>query len=627
MNLFDAFTKLDRLSESIEPCWFGSYLDRNNDKKIIYATKASTSYDAEEGADILEDIIPEPYTKFIFRGSIDSTLAEKEGYLLVEGIFDTMPTLNHWKTTSGQQINTNTKSSASSQTSPISAKARATGQPNIVTIVYDNLKQKLRAQADDGVHGIANVAFPNSLRNKEGQQYEVEILTWNGKNYRASGNIKPVNSIANTQNINNNIKENIEMNFQNILEELDRLYEGAQEESIEEGIFDVFKNKKAGSDEVPQKRSNLYVILVTAKEGKNAGKWTYTATQPSDSSKVASMQATVDDQNRKQDKYQYKVVNYSQAKNIVGRAWDGSKEMVWHKMFEGVEVDQEAIVEDADEEVLVDNEPIIDDETEAKETAEAEEVEETDEATKQVVLECSNCGALVIKEESDIKVDEETDLVNVEEECKFCEEADGYKIIGSLVSYEGAEEVTESLTEGKIKDSLKKLGTRLGADATSVIRGLSEIIPGDLYQALEYVENKAVLKALQNGNEKVLNGTTIEDLEELKKDIEEYKNRNKNKDVESDSDDELDEGIFSGFGGNNKPKTIRVDNPEFSAKVARELKSKFGGEVKTFELTSGDEASVWVDTKKKFNAASKYMGKKYPSVSFTTDEYDLVRNK
>ena len=70
----------------------------------------------------------------------------------------------------------------------------ASQQPttNIVTIVYDVKAHKLRATANDGIHGYANVAFPNNLRTREGQQYEVETLTWNGKNYRASGEITPI---------------------------------------------------------------------------------------------------------------------------------------------------------------------------------------------------------------------------------------------------------------------------------------------------------------------------------------------------------------------------------------------------------------------------------------------------
>jgi hypothetical protein len=70
--------------------------------------------------------------------------------------------------------------------------AEAIGTKGIVTIFYDPKAKKLRAQADDGVHGLANVAFPNALRTKEGQQYEVETLAWNGKNYRALGEIKPI---------------------------------------------------------------------------------------------------------------------------------------------------------------------------------------------------------------------------------------------------------------------------------------------------------------------------------------------------------------------------------------------------------------------------------------------------
>lgn len=74
--------------------------------------------------------------------------------------------------------------------------AKAIGSSkNIVTIVKDS--GKLRAQADDGTHGKGFVAFPVALRNKEGQQYEVETLTWNGKNYRASGKITPISTTSN----------------------------------------------------------------------------------------------------------------------------------------------------------------------------------------------------------------------------------------------------------------------------------------------------------------------------------------------------------------------------------------------------------------------------------------------
>lgn len=196
----------DDLDEAIQYCWFGAYLDKNKNKKVIYATKDSTSYDADEAADILENGIPEPYTKFIFRGSIDSTLAEKEGYKLIEGTFDGKPAkLTGWKVASGPLNTQATSQYPTPPTQPIPSPQATTPKvlprkghpplasgPNVVTIVYDDKAHKLRARADDGVHGEANVAFPNNLRNREWQQYEVETLIWNGKNYRASGKIEAI---------------------------------------------------------------------------------------------------------------------------------------------------------------------------------------------------------------------------------------------------------------------------------------------------------------------------------------------------------------------------------------------------------------------------------------------------
>lgn len=80
------------------------------------------------------------------------------------------------------------KQQPSNQQSQTPAQTSTQGT-NIVTIFYDYKAQKLRARADDGIHGPANVAFPNSLRNRVGQQYKVDDLVWNGKNYRAVGNI------------------------------------------------------------------------------------------------------------------------------------------------------------------------------------------------------------------------------------------------------------------------------------------------------------------------------------------------------------------------------------------------------------------------------------------------------
>lgn len=265
---------------------------------------------------------------------------------LDEGVFDSKPSnMTNWKTSSNTQPPATISQNNSSKPS-------STGK-NIVTIFYDYKAQKLRARADDGINGIANVAFPKHLRNQAGQQYEVDSLIWNGKNYRVSGDIKPVTNVVNAQNINENInKENYEMNFQTILEELDHIYE-----------------------ELPAKEFT---------------KKTEEATEPY----------------------------------------------------------VEALTEDSEDDVIIDDEPIVDDE--AAEEAPVEEIAE--EAPKQVVLECSKCGGLVIKDKADVKVDEETDLANIEDACQYCEETAGYSIVGIVVPYEAIDDDTEEQVETEEAD-------------------------------------------------------------------------------------------------------------------------------------------------------------------------------
>ena len=101
---------------------------------------------------------------------------------------------------------------------------------------------------------------------------------------------------------------------------------------------------------------------------------------------------------------------------------------------------KEAISEAAEEEFFEDEVPV--EEPSVEEEAPVEEPVDEDEP-RQVILECDKCGALVIKTEADVVTDEESDLVNVEDECAFCEEAAGYKIVGVVAPYEVAEEEIE----------------------------------------------------------------------------------------------------------------------------------------------------------------------------------------
>jgi hypothetical protein len=106
---------------------------------------------------------------------------------------------------------------------------------------------------------------------------------------------------------------------------------------------------------------------------------------------------------------------------------------------------KEELTEAAEDEVPVEEETPAE-EAPAEEPAEdEEEIEIVDDEPKQLILECDKCGALVIKSEADIVVDEASDLVNVEDECAFCEETAGYKIIGAMLPYETAEEAEEEV--------------------------------------------------------------------------------------------------------------------------------------------------------------------------------------
>ena len=138
-----------------------------------------------------------------------------------------------------------------------------------------------------------------------------------------------------------------------------------------------------------------------------------------------------------------------------------------NKLYEEVIPEEEATVEDAPiEEACVKEElteaaedeeiEIVDDEAPIDEVPVEEPVEEAE--PKQIVLECTKCGALVVKDEADVVTDEESGLVNVEDKCAFCEETEGYKIIGTMIPYEDVEveetevsevEDTESADEGE----------------------------------------------------------------------------------------------------------------------------------------------------------------------------------
>ena len=118
-----------------------------------------------------------------------STLLELDK--INEGIYDTQPSrLNNWVTADGQQVkHNNISSSTTNQVSQLAKPAITSANGKCLVIIVSD-KGRLRAMGTDGQNPYAFVAFPNNLRQFEGQKYEVDQLIWNGKNYRVSGNIR-----------------------------------------------------------------------------------------------------------------------------------------------------------------------------------------------------------------------------------------------------------------------------------------------------------------------------------------------------------------------------------------------------------------------------------------------------
>jgi hypothetical protein len=99
--------------------------------------------------------------------------------------------LREWKDSSGKSVNNTSNAQTTNQPTSIPAQQTTVSQTSNgkyrVRIVTHG--GRLRALGTDGVHPAAWVAFPNHLRQFDGQLYEVDQLIWNGKNYRAAGNI------------------------------------------------------------------------------------------------------------------------------------------------------------------------------------------------------------------------------------------------------------------------------------------------------------------------------------------------------------------------------------------------------------------------------------------------------
>ena len=194
---------------------------------------------------------------------------------------------------------------------------------------------------------------------------------------------------------------------------------------------------------------------------------------------------------------------------------------------------KEELTEAADEDIIEDEIP--EEEVPAEESIEDDEIEIVDDEPKQTIIECSKCGALVIVD--DVKVDEESDLVNIDDECKFCEEKEGYKIVGSVVPYEVVEDA-EDVIDSEDADETPVVDEE---PEEVEIFDEDEIIDEDLGDFFRKTFDKPASIATQQAWEDELNGECGEISDERRAHLERKFAQQRDWEARHEKDDEEDD--------------------------------------------------------------------------------------
>lgn len=264
MNLWSTFLDLDKLYESTdEKRWTDQALDELKNRPRSYWTEDDwNTYHYCRNANAERD----------YSDSLD------------EDFYNFEPS----STSSWVAMSQTTKTATAQQSPVVSSASQAPAITHssgkcVVTIVSD--KGRLRAMGTDGQNPYAFVAFPNNLRNKAGQQYAVDGLVWNGKNYRVVGNISPISNNVSTSSTNSQqgtaptakvsqssklVIDNYDNNLSYHISELGD--EGDAEDSIEyfENFPEILAVIQSGSDiiiklsSVPEDEDVVYWILTYA---------------------------------------------------------------------------------------------------------------------------------------------------------------------------------------------------------------------------------------------------------------------------------------------------------------------------------------------------------------------------
>lgn len=245
---------------------------------------------------------------------------------------------------------------------------------------------------------------------------------------------------------------------------------------------------------------------------------------------------------------------------------------------------QSFVADDVDE---IPEEPVID-------TLADDEEELSDNYVGKVILECECCHTRLYKEESEVFVDEESGLANIEEACPVCNNTMGYTVIGKIekfdeepeeeddeISFEDAElDAADEEPVESLRDRLKK--RRALGEAKKIEENVE--LPPDDVQLREKKKvcpecGKEPCECESVADEEGLNEDS--GLERLRK---VYGGKVKKESCDEEVDESLKEGnenavVFDRFGDTIIPGQTYITYDSFEERELPELAYKFIEEV------------------------------------------------
>lgn len=150
------------------------------------------------------------------------------------------------------------------------------------------------------------------------------------------------------------------------------------------------------------------------------------------------------------------------------------------------------------------------------------------------ILNCIICQSKIYKDPSEVVLSEDDSLVNVGEECPYCQSPDGFKVIGQVAEYNPAEEeTTDEITDVEIDDEPVEVEeTEVVEDEVEEpVKTREEIVDEEgSYDAMdESIKTKAGLKKIKSTK------PVKEDVEEVVEDEEKLEEDFNKVDIETDT--------------------------------------------------------------------------------------------